>query len=102
MFDSGIPGLPRLIALRGLGRFFGFTFFAICYLLGLLAFQAELMPDCLFVVEARAICMDAYRARWGDHTPVPQHQNHNQPPTPPHTHHHTHTTTLTLPFGPYI
>jgi hypothetical protein len=27
-------------------------------------------------------------ARWGDHTPVPQHQNHNQPPTP-HTHHHT-------------
>ena len=50
MFDSGIPGLPRLIALRGLGRFFAFAFFAICYLLGLLAFQAELMPDCLFVV----------------------------------------------------
>jgi hypothetical protein len=60
MFDSGIPGLPRLIALRGLGRFFGFTFFAICHLLGLLAFQAELMPDCLFVVEARATWMDAY------------------------------------------
>src|ERR1700720_898337 len=46
MFGSGIPGLPRLIALRGLGRFFAFAFFAICYLLGLLAFQAELMPDC--------------------------------------------------------
>jgi hypothetical protein len=41
MFGSGIPGLPRLIALRGLVRFFGFTFFAICYLLGLLAFQAN-------------------------------------------------------------
>jgi hypothetical protein len=41
MFDSGIPGLPRLTALRGLGRFFGFTFFAICYLLGLPAFQAN-------------------------------------------------------------
>jgi hypothetical protein len=61
MFDSGIPGLPRLIALRGLGRFFGFTFFAICHLLGLLAFQAELMPDCLLVVEARATWMDAYK-----------------------------------------
>ena len=41
MFGSGIPDLPRLIAFRGLGRFFGFTFFAICYLLGLLAFQAN-------------------------------------------------------------
>ena len=41
MFGSGIPGLPRLIALRGLGRFFGLTFSGICYLLGLLAFQAN-------------------------------------------------------------
>jgi hypothetical protein len=41
MFDSGIPGLSRLVALRGLGRFFGFAFFAICYLLGLPAFQAN-------------------------------------------------------------
>jgi hypothetical protein len=59
MFDSGIPGLPRLVALRGLGRFFGFAFFAICCLLGLLASQAKL--GCLFVVEARATWMDTYR-----------------------------------------
>jgi hypothetical protein len=45
MLDSGIPGLLRLIALRGLGRFFGFTFFAICYLLGLPAFQANARLD---------------------------------------------------------
>ena len=32
MFGSGIPCLTPLIALRGLGRFFGLTFFAIATL----------------------------------------------------------------------
>ena len=61
MFDSGIPGLLRLIVLRGFGRFFGFTFFAIFYLLGLPAFKAGLVLECLFVAEARAAWMHACR-----------------------------------------
>lgn len=40
MFGSGIPRLTRLTALRGLGRFFGFTFFAIATLQVFPAFGA--------------------------------------------------------------
>lgn len=40
MFGSGIPRLTRLTALRGFGRFFGFTFFAIATLQVFPAFGA--------------------------------------------------------------